>query len=228
MIIWKSGRDIGLLQSLIQQDRSLVYRLSSAFCFPISISRTKAILFTNGTTDPPNPLTIFSREIPFCKSVTLLGLLMDSKMQWHEHINSLKSLTIYRLCILKRLAGSKWGCHPKIILDFHKLYIHSNIEYGIQIFSACPPFSFKILESSQNSAIQMALGVHKHTPLSKLKILSGLGSLSKRACSLRIKYFSQIQAYGAKHAVYAHAFAGKSACPNAHSSWNQFQLEVPN
>ena len=147
-------------------------------------------------------------------------------MQWHEHINSLKSLIIQRLCILKRLAGSKWGCHPKIILDFYKLYIRSNIEYGIPIFSAGPPSSFKILESLQNSAIQIALGVHKHTPLSKLKILSGLVSLSERASSLRIKCFPQILAYGAKHAVYAHTFAEKSACPNAHSSWNQFQLEV--
>ena len=134
LIIWKSGRDISLLQSLIQQDISLVQRFSLAFGFPISISKTKAIIFTNGNLDPPNPLTIFSREIPYCNSVKLLGLLMDSKMQWHEHINSLKSLIIQRLCILKRLAGSKWGCHPKIILDFYKLYIRSNIEYGIQIF----------------------------------------------------------------------------------------------
>ena len=104
LIIWKSGRDIGLLQNLIQKDISLVQRFSLSFGFPISISNTKAIIFTNGSTDPLNPLTIFSREIPYCNSVKLLGLLMDSKMQWHEHINSLKSLIIQRLCILKRLA----------------------------------------------------------------------------------------------------------------------------
>ena len=99
---------------------------------------------------------------------------------------------------------------------------------GFKFFSACPLSSFKIFESLQNSAIQIALGVHKHTPLSKLKILLGLASLSERASSLRIKYFLQIQAYGTKHAVYAHTFAWKSACPSAHSSWNKFQLEVPN
>ena len=146
LIIWKSGRDIGHLQSLVQQDISLVQRFSLAFGFPISINKTNAIIFTNGTADSPNPLTIFSREIPYCNPVKLLGLLIDSKMQWHEHINSLKSLIIQRLCILKRLAGSKWGCHPKIILDSYKLYICSNIEYGIKIFSARPPSSFKILE----------------------------------------------------------------------------------
>ena len=189
LITWRSRRDIGLLLSLIQQDISLVQRFSLAFGFPISISKTKAFVFTNGTTDPPNPLTILSREIPYCNSVKLLGLLMDSKMLWHEHINSLKSLIIQRLCILKRLAGSMWGCHPKIILDFYKLYIRSNIEYGIQIFSARPPSSIKILEYLQNSAIRIALGFHKHTPLSKSKILSELVSLSERASSLRIRYF---------------------------------------
>jgi len=104
--------------------------------------------------------------------VKLLGLFMDSKMQWHEHINPLKSLIIQRLCILKRLSGSKWGCHPKFTLDFYKLNIGSNLEYGIQFFSVCFLSFFKILESSQNPAIQIALGVHKYTPLSKLKILS--------------------------------------------------------
>ena len=111
-------------------------------------------------------------------------------------------------------------------INFCNLYIRFNTEYKIQISSARPPSSFKILESLQNSAIRIALGVHKHTPLSKLKILSGLAPVSERASSLRIKYFSQIQAFGAKHAVYAHAFAGKLSCPNARSSWNHFQLEV--
>ena len=139
LIIWKSGRDISLLQSLIQHDISLVQRFSLAFGFPISISKTKAIIFTNGTLDPPNPLTIFSREIPYCNSVKLLGLLMDSKMQWHEHVNSLKSLIIQRLCILKRLAGSKWGCHPKDYFGF--LQIIYSFKYRIwdsNIFSSSP------------------------------------------------------------------------------------------
>ena len=96
LIIWKLGRDIGLLQSLIQQDKRLVQRFSLAFGFPISISKTKAIIFINGTTNP-NPPTIFSREIPYCNSVKLLGLYMDSIMQWHEHINSSKSLIIQTL-----------------------------------------------------------------------------------------------------------------------------------
>ena len=53
LIIWKSWRDIGLLQNLTSQDIRLVQRLPLAFGFPISISRNKTIIFTNGTTDPP-------------------------------------------------------------------------------------------------------------------------------------------------------------------------------
>jgi len=139
LIIWKSGRDISLLQSLIQQDISLVQRFSLAFGFPISISKTKAIIFTNGTLDPPNPLTIFSREIPYCNSVKLLGLLMDSKMQWHEHINSLKSLIIQRLCILKRLAGSL------------KLYWISTIYIFVQIQNIGSNFSMLVLHPHSKS-----------------------------------------------------------------------------
>ena len=84
-------------------------------------------------------------------------------MQWHEHINFSKSLIIQRLCILKRLAGRKGGCHPKLILDFYKLYICSILEYGIQVFSVRHPSLFKIIESLQNFAIQIAVGVHKHS-----------------------------------------------------------------
>ena len=43
LIIGKSGRDIGLLQSLIQKDISLVQRFSLAFCLPISIRKPKPL-----------------------------------------------------------------------------------------------------------------------------------------------------------------------------------------
>jgi hypothetical protein len=113
-------------------------------------------------------------------------------------------------------------------LDFYKLNIRSNLEYGIQFFSICPSSAFKTLESLQNSVVQIALGLHKRTPLSKLKQLSGLISLSERASSQRKKYFSQIQTYGSKHVVYKRMFALKAASTNAHSSLNHCQLEVQN
>jgi hypothetical protein len=151
LIIWKSKKDIALLQSLIHQDIRLVKRFSSAFGFPISNSKTEAIIFTNFSRDPPNSLHIFSSEIPYCNSVKLLGLCIDSKMLWHADINSLKFMIIRRLCVPKRLAGRKWGCHPKVILDFYKSYIRPYLEYGIQFFSihsssASKPWSlYKIL-----------------------------------------------------------------------------------
>jgi len=55
-IIWKSGKDIILLQSLIQEDIRLVHTFSSLFGFPISTSKTKAIIFTNCSRDHPNAL----------------------------------------------------------------------------------------------------------------------------------------------------------------------------
>ena len=188
LLCWWFGSLEGILAffSLVQPNIKLAQKFSLAFGFPISICKTKAIIFADGTTDPSNPLTIFLREMPYCNLVKLLGLWPDSKMQWYGFINS---LIIRSLCILKRLAGSKWGCHPKLILGFYKLYIHSNLKYGIQFFLACPLSSIKILESLWNSVIQTGLDVHKHTPLSKFKILSRLVSLRETASDLQIKYF---------------------------------------
>ena len=90
------------------------------------------------------------------------------------------------------------------------------------------PSALKTLKSLQNSAIRIFPGLHRHIPLFKLKQLSGLVSLSERASSQRKKYFSRLQAYGSKHVVYNDTFALKAAGTNGHSSWNQFQLEVPN
>ena len=130
-------------------DLRLVQSFSSALGFPISISKTIDIIFANFSKDPPNPLQIFSSKFPYCNSVKLFGLTIDSKMSWHIDIYSLKASIIRRLCVLKGLAGSKWGCHPKVILDFYKLYIRSNLEYGIQFFSIHSSSAFKTLESLQ-------------------------------------------------------------------------------
>ena len=80
------------------------------------------------------------------------------------------------------------------------------MEYGIQFFANSSPQIFNMLESLQNSAIRIAMGFHKHSPIIKLRNLSGITSLEERALLQRRRYFTRIQAYGNQHYVYQKVF----------------------
>ena len=165
--------------------------------------------------------------INYESSVKLLGIVFDSKLIWHDHIKSLKKNIIQKLTLLKQLANLKWGSSPKTMIDFYKVYIRAKMEYGIQFFANSLPQIFNMLESLQNSAICIAMGFHKHTPIIKMRNLSGIPSLEERALFQRRRYFTRIQAYGDQHYVYQKVFHNTPSMILVSSTWNLFLKEVP-
>ena len=132
-----------------------------------------------------------------------------------------------RLTVLKRLAGSKWGSSPKLIIDFYKIYIRSKLEYGIQFLTNIPVTLFNTLETLQNSAIRIALGLHKHTAVVKLKELSGLPALKDRATMQRNCYFKKYK-HMAKSMQFSLHFGNPAKPQHLLSSFSQYLKDYPN
>ncbi|XP_065583652.1 uncharacterized protein LOC136042613 [Artemia franciscana] len=108
------------------------------------------------------------------------------------------------------------------------MYIRSKLEYGIQFLTNIPVTLFNTLETLQNSAIRIALGLHKHTAVVKLKELSGLTALKDRATMQRNCYFTKIQTYGKTHAVFPSTFGNPAKPQHLLSSFSQYLKDYPN
>ena len=62
-------------------------RLKNELNLEISIAKTNALLFTRHR-DLLQPIPFFSSVITFQKSVKILGIILDSKLSWCEHVNA--------------------------------------------------------------------------------------------------------------------------------------------
>ena len=50
-----------------------------------------------------------NETIPFKKSTQFLGMTLDSRLNWEEHINNLKAKAKRALNTMKAIAGKKMG-----------------------------------------------------------------------------------------------------------------------
>jgi len=87
---------------------------------------------------------------------------------------------------------------------------------------------FNTLETLQNSAIRIALGLHKHTAVVKLKELSGLPALKDTATMQRNCYFTKIQTCGKTHVVFPSTFGNPVKPEHLLSSFSHYLKDYPN
>lgn len=103
-----------------------------------------------------------------------LGVYMDQKLNWQTHINKTAEKAKNRLSVLKRLAGSKWGCSRTVLNNTFKTYIRPILTYGSEALVTAAARNINKLEVVQNQALRIITGGVKSTPLVSMRILTGI------------------------------------------------------
>uniref|UniRef100_A0A1I8IGM7 RNase H domain-containing protein n=1 Tax=Macrostomum lignano TaxID=282301 RepID=A0A1I8IGM7_9PLAT len=85
-----------------------------ADCCGLRLSETKtaAIMFTSRTKWQIRPLTLYGREIPFCKQTKCLGITLDHRLNWSPHVQTKAKKAFAVLAQLRRAVGTTWGLTP--------------------------------------------------------------------------------------------------------------------
>ena len=95
-----------------------------------------------------------------------LGMTLDAPfLTWKHHIADLKSTCTKRLSIMRYLSGSNWGASREIQIKFYIAYIRSKIDYGSQIYSSASLTLLSTIDVIQNSALRIATGAIKSSPV---------------------------------------------------------------
>ncbi len=66
---------------------------------------------------------------------------------------------------MRALAGVKWGASRATLLHFYRAYIRSKIDYGCEVYGSASPTLLKQLEVVQNTALRIALGGFRSSPI---------------------------------------------------------------
>lgn len=193
LVIYCRGKNIKSLKKLLERTLSNLELWSQSTGFRFSSEKTKAIHFTKLHYNRHNPrLQFCGKTISYVDNIKFLGLVLDNKLNWKEHIRRLKMDCNQRLNILKVLGHHKWGSHRESLLRIYQALIKSRIDYGCIFYGLAKRTVLKQIDPIQNTAIRLATGAYRTSPTESLEIESSQMPLHYRRRLLTLNYLSNL------------------------------------
>ena len=124
----------------------------------------------------PN-LTLNNNPIQNKEQHKYLGLIIDNSYTWRKHITQLKNKCTKTLDLLKHISSKSWGADRASLLNLYIMLIKPKIDYGIEIYSSAAKTYMKSVAAIQHSAIRIATGAFRSSPITSMHAESGLKPL---------------------------------------------------
>ena len=137
----------------------------------LATNKTKAIVFSRRRKVETIPNIIFQKcTIEVVNSFKYLGVVVNSKLSWNEHINQVCQTAQKAMNILRSLSSVRWGCCPRILLSLYRALIRSRLEYCTWLFAPFPKYLMGKMEKIQYQAIRCAIGALRSSPTNALLV----------------------------------------------------------
>lgn len=97
--------------------------------------KTALITFTRkrnlGTLTTP---TFFQERLNISGKFKYLGVTLDARLTWNEHLNSAINKGKMALMAAKRAVGKTWGLKPRMVLWLYTAVVRPKIAYGFLVW----------------------------------------------------------------------------------------------
>lgn len=172
--IYASSRNIIDLYANMNNDLSKLNDWFRANKLSLNVNKTNYLLFTNSQINYSGMLNIkINNEIIKCKScVKFLGIFIDDRLHWHEHINSCKSKLISSLYAINKI---KHLVPENTLKALYYTLVYPHLTYGITLWGSTYNVHINKLRVMQNKIIRAMLNANFTDPskplYAKLQIL---------------------------------------------------------
>ena len=164
--------------------------------FTVSPNKTVAIHFCQyNSTDCKDPvLKLGDSVINFVTEHKFLGLIWDSKLTFHAHLQYLLNKCRKALNIIKVLSHSNWGSDTKTLLKLFRSLIRSKLDYGCTVYmNAKVDADLEALNVLHRQGIRLCLGAFKSSPIESLYVEANEPPLELRRKELAMRYTLKIK-----------------------------------
>ena len=109
----------------------------------LSAIKTQVIIFSRKhSITLPRPIKLRGIEIEFCSTVKYLGIHLDSKLNWHEHVHITAQKCAKILFATRKMIGDRWGLSPDKVI-----WIYNSIIKPIMTY-ACSTWAPRLLHNA--------------------------------------------------------------------------------
>ncbi|XP_065571466.1 uncharacterized protein LOC136034254 [Artemia franciscana] len=199
--IWTVQNTVEEAEKAVQETLAQIELWSLGIDLDFEPSKAKVMLFTSKRNIRPPQLTLFGEELLVTNCHKVLGIYIDDKLQFSQHIKYLKDSCAKRLNLMKMLSCGKHGVNIVTARQFYIKYIRPKIDYGSLIYSIAPESTLRKLDSIQNTALRLAFGAHKSTPIPFLLSESGVETLNTNREKMLIMYMNHLWKTDLNHPV---------------------------
>lgn len=176
----------------MEQDMKYLYDWLNYNKLSLNINKTKYMTFTvkkNKNMNHRN-VQIGGEEIEKVKKIKYLGIIIDEKLLFVEHLNYVKAKLYSRLAIFRKL-NHKLNAHTKIVL--YKSLVSPYFDYCPTILFTLSESNIKQLQKIQNKFMRNILKVNKYARTKFMLEALKFQSVKERLSFNTLKFFYKIE-----------------------------------
>lgn len=154
-----------------------------AMCNGFTIAPQKSkilhICRTTGHKENTPEVTIDGVVVKQVKYAKILGVTVDKKFNFRQHMLQVKE-EVENRCNMLKVIGSRFkGANRSTMIDVFNALVTPKLLYGAQLYSNGPQRHWKIIASSYNQTIRRITGAHRSSPVASILAETGVLSLKK-------------------------------------------------
>ena len=180
LVIVIRGSDEGTISSLIQQALNVVKRWCDEKGLCVNPSKTTIVPFTNRhKTERLREPFLNGMRISFEKEVKYLGVILDKRLTWNQHLVGMKGRVRISMWNTNRLCKSTWGLKPSMTLYLYTAIVRPMITYASHVWwpKVRQRKARANLQSLQRQACVNTTRAMRSAPTSALEVLLNLPPL---------------------------------------------------
>ena len=125
-------------------------------------------------------LEINNKVITEDESTRFLGITLDRRLSFEEHIKYIIQKTKKRMNMLRYIGRVRKGANPETMIILFKTLIRSVIEYGMTIYHTNNYNLIEKIRKIQNAGIRVAMGYRMSTPINVMMVEAGIMDIDNR------------------------------------------------
>ena len=184
--IFISGKSVLEVTQMANTSLQCIYKWFSLNKLTVNLSKTCYSIFGNNE-NPDVPISIGDTEISKVDFTKYLGISLDYKLNWENHINdvckTLKKLT----CVMHYLSQFIDDSHAHIV---YNSYIFPHIKYGIELYGTAKKTRLRKVQIMQNRLVKI---LYKRSYMDSSKAL--LKEKNILNCKSLNQYFTLVFVY---------------------------------
>ena len=192
--IWLSASSTRYMERQLQLAIATLEKWSMYNGFRFSTSKTVAVHFCRRRRHCPDmEIRLHGQQIPVQPAAKFLGVMLDNRLTYKQHIKGLRDKCFRSLNVLKCVARTSYGADRSTLLLLYRSLIRSKLDYASFVYDSSCQSNKKPLDTIHHAAIRIVTGAFRTTPIESLLVEVNEPPLDQRRQLLGMRYAMKLR-----------------------------------